>query len=64
MLIAKKFMVFILVFCILIVLKEIFSLVEAFLKNEHIKMTLPRQITLAAAISYIMTIICTGFSLF
>ena len=64
MLIVKKLMVFLLVFCILIILREIGAFVKSFITSERINMSIVRQITLASAISYIMTIICTGFSLF
>ena len=60
----KKLMVFILVFAILIVVREIGAFTKAFIRSEQIDMSLSRQIVLASAISYIMTIIFTGFSLF
>lgn len=60
----KKLLVFLLVFAILIVVKEIFLFAAAFKRGEHIDMTITRQVILGISISYIMTIICTGFSLF
>lgn len=64
MYILKKLMVFILVFSILIVLKEIFSFIIAYRNNKTLDKSVSKQIILATAISYIFTIIFTGFKLF
>ena len=61
--IAKKIMIFILVFSILVVIKELFALISKFMNSDYSEIPIGRQITFAAAISYITTIICTGFSL-
>ncbi len=59
----KKLMIFILVFCIMIVIKEMFVLFLKFVNSDYSGISIGRQISFAAAISYIITIICTGFSL-
>lgn len=64
MLALKKLMVFILVFCILIVVREIVALVLKFINSDFTNTPLSRQITFAVALSYIFTIIFTGFALF
>lgn len=64
MLALKKLMVFILVFCILIVVREIAALVLKFINSDFTNIPLSRQITFAVALSYIFTIIFTGFALF
>lgn len=69
MLIATKILLFILVFAILIVLKEginFFLVMRDVLKGEDrkLEMSNKRLIVLGCAISYIFTIIFTGFKLF
>ena len=64
MLIAQKIMMFILFFCICIVLKNVFKFVASFSKDEKMQNTTKDNIILASAVSYIMTIIFTGFKLF
>lgn len=71
MLIVEKILVFLLIYSILIVLKEagiFFLVMRAAFRNEpgEHKYTLSgwRAVKLACAISYIFTIIFTGFSLF
>lgn len=64
MFIATKIMVFLLVFAVLIVLREILSLVFEIQKPEgHYAPSKGRLILLGVAISYIFTIIFTGFRL-
>jgi F0F1-type ATP synthase membrane subunit a len=64
MFIAKKIMVFLLVFAILFVAKEILNFVAELMKeNGRYSPTTARLITLGAALSYIFTIIFTGFRL-
>lgn len=64
MYIATKIMVFVLIFCILIVFREIGKFVIEFLKeNGHYQPGTRRLIILGVAISYILTIIFTGFKL-
>lgn len=60
----KKLLVFILFFCILIVVKEIVLFGIAWSKGTHEDFSIKRQVILGAAISYIFTIIFTGFALF
>lgn len=59
----KKIMVFLLVFSILIVLREIIEFIKAYKKDVALNMGVKRAIILGVAISYIITIICTGFAL-
>jgi len=63
MFLVTKLMVFALVFAILIVLRELFSFGLAFFSNsgEKYQPGKGRLILLACAISYIFTIIFTGF---
>ena len=64
MFIATKIMVFLLVFAILIVLREILSLyIEIQKPDGHYAPSNRRLILLGVAISYIFTIIFTGFKL-
>lgn len=69
MLIIKKILMFILVFAILIVLREAFDfflLMRDVMKNDadrKMEISTTRLIILACAISYIVTIIFTGFNL-
>ncbi len=64
MYILKKLMVFVLVFSVLIVIKEILSFIMAFKNDKKLSNSIYKQIILACAISYIVTIIFTGFKLF
>lgn len=63
MFLVKKLMVFLLVFAILIVLRETFNFGLAFFSNgnEKYQPGKGRLVLLACAISYIFTIIFTGF---
>ena len=61
--IIKKIMVFLLVFCILVVIRELFSAIRKFINSDFSSMPKSRLVSLGLAISYIMTIILTGFSL-
>ena len=64
MYIATKIMVFFLIYAILIVLREVFGLVIEIQKPEgHYSPSKTRLILLGVAISYIFTIIFTGFRL-
>lgn len=59
-----KIMFFLLIISILIVIKETLSLFsKIFIKDDYIRIGIGRQIAYAIAISYIITIIFTGFSL-
>lgn len=64
MLLIKKLMVFALVFSVLIVARELGSFLIAFFSNgaQKYQPGKGRLITLGIAISYIFTIIFTGFS--
>ena len=63
MFLIKKLMVFVLVFAILIVIREIFDFVLKYMSNgaEKYQPSRGRLVLLASAISYIFTIIFTGF---
>ena len=65
MFIATKIMVFILMFAILVVLREISAFVmELMSENGKYDPGKKRLLYLALAVSYIFTIIFTGFKLF
>lgn len=61
--IGKKIMVFILMFAILIVVHYILDVVKAFKLNNTKERTWKDYIILGTSLSYILTIIFTGFSL-
>lgn len=63
MMIVSKILFFFLVFAILIVIKEFFFFVGSFVTNTKMEVNTKRQMILASAISYIFTIIFTGFSI-
>lgn len=64
MFIAKKIMVFVLVFAILVVLREVLDFIFELTKdNGKYVPTKTRLISAALALSYIFTIIFTGFKL-
>lgn len=62
--ITEKILIFALIFAILFCIREIYTIIFAFTKNKEIDMPAKRQVLLASAISYIFTIIFTGFNLF
>lgn len=62
--ITTKILVFALIFAILFSIREIYAIIFALTKGKEIDMSTKRQILLATAISYIFTIIFTGFKLF
>ena len=65
MFIAKKIMVFILMFAILVVLREVGSIViEMNSKDGKYEPSKARVLYFALALSYILTIMFTGFRLF
>ena len=59
----KKIMIFLLVFAILVVLHYIFSIVKAMRLGEITKRNWVDYLIIGSAISYIVTIIFTGFTL-
>ena len=61
--IATKILVFLLVFAILNVLANILDVIKAYIDSEKLDKPLWKWICLGISISYIMTIICTGFEL-
>lgn len=63
MLILEKIMFFFLMMSILVVFREGFAFVIAWMKDTKMEMTTKRMVILASAISYILTIIFTGFKL-
>ncbi len=64
MFIVKKIMVFVLIFAILFVIREVFDfIVQLSKENGKYTPTTARLVSLGLAISYILTIIFTGFRL-
>lgn len=64
MFIAKKIMVFVLMFAILVVLREVFDFVFNFMReNGKYTPSKSRLVYAGLALSYILTIIFTGFRL-
>ena len=63
MLILEKILFFFLIMSILVVLREGFAFVVAWIKETKMEITTKRMVILASAISYIFTIIFTGFKL-
>lgn len=63
MLILEKILFFFLMMSILVVFREGFAFVIAWMKDTKMEMTTKRMVILASAISYILTIIFTGFKL-
>lgn len=64
MLIINKLMVFFLVFSVLIVIREFFSFLFEMIKpNGRYNPSTKRKVIVASAISYIFTIIFTGFGI-
>lgn len=63
MAIVTKILVFFLVFAILNVIKEGFIFAGSFLTDRKYEITKTRQVLLGVSLSYIFTIIFTGFSI-
>lgn len=61
--IVTRILVFLFVFAILNVLVNIWDFVKAFISSEKLEKSLWQIICLGVSISYIITIICTGFEL-
>ena len=59
----RKILVFLLVFAILNVIANIIDFALAFVRDERFEKPLWKLITLGVSISYIFTIIFTGFSI-
>lgn len=64
MMIAKKILMFVLMLSILVVIRYILRLVKAFRLNQSMDRNWKDELLLGSAISYILTIIFTGFQLF
>lgn len=62
--IALKIMVFLLVFACLNVISNIKDFILAYIEERHLEKPLWEKIVLGISISYIITIIFTGFNLF
>ena len=62
--IAKKILMFVLMLSILVVIRYILRLVKAFRLNQSMDRNWKDELLLGSAISYILTIIFTGFQLF
>lgn len=56
-----KIFVFILIFAVLIVIRELWAFFKAVYQNIKLQLPTNRLITLGLSIAYILTIICTGF---
>lgn len=61
MIFLKKLMVFLMVFAILNVISNIADFVLAYIKGEKLEKSLWEKLVLGTSISYIFTIIFTGF---
>lgn len=61
--ITKKILVFILVFCILVLLRSVFRFITAFIRHESMNLTWKDEVINGVCLSYIITIISTGFCL-
>jgi CRISPR/Cas system-associated protein Cas5 (RAMP superfamily) len=64
MIIVTKIMVFLLVFACLNVVSNIIDFFVAFMRSERLEKPLWKKLMLGVSISYIITIIATGFQLF
>ena len=64
MIIITKIMVFLLVFACLNVISNIIDFLAAFIRSERLQKPLWKKLMLGVSISYIITIIATGFQLF
>ena len=63
MLILEKILFFFLLMLLLVVLRVVFAFIVAWVKDTKMEITTKRMVILASAISYIFTIIFTGFKL-
>lgn len=64
MIIVTKIMVFLMVFASLNIISNIMDVIKAYIQGEGLKKTIWDKLILGTSISYIMTIIITGFQLF
>lgn len=64
MIIITKIMVFLLVFACLNVLSNFIDFIGAFIRSERLEKPFWKKLMLGVSISYIITIIATGFQLF
>ena len=62
MVILDKLLLFVFIFCCLIVIKEIYDFVIGVIKGEY-EITTKRLIILGVSLSYIITVLITGFTL-
>ena len=62
MVILDKLLIFLFVFCCLIIVKEIFSFVKGVIKGEY-EISAKRLTILGVSLSYIITVLITGFTL-
>ena len=60
----RKIMVFLLMFAILVVVRYVLNIIKGFRTNTTIERTWKDDVLLGTALSYILTIIFTGFTLF
>lgn len=62
MAVVYKVMMFVLMFAILFVLKDIISIVKALINNSQVQFSTTHNIYLGLSLSYILTIIFSGIS--
>jgi len=62
MVILDKLLLFVFIFCCLIVIKEIYDFVIGVIKGEY-EITTKRLIIFGLSLSYIITVLITGFTL-
>ena len=62
MVILNKLLIFAFIFCCLIVVKEIFNFVKGVIKGEY-EISTKRLTILGVSISFILTVLITGFTL-
>ena len=62
MIILNKLFLFVFIFCCLLTVKEIFLLVRGIIKGEY-EISKKRQLILGLSVSFIITVLITGFTL-
>lgn len=62
MVILDKLLLFVFIFCCLIVIKEIYDFIIGVIKGEY-EITTKRLIIFGLSLSYIITVLITGFTL-
>lgn len=62
MVILDKLLLFVFIFCCLIVIKEVYDFIIGVIKGEY-EITTKRLIIFGLSLSYIITVLITGFTL-